>query len=391
MNKKILFITGTRADFGKLKPLITKVDTSKDFECYIFVTGMHTLSRYGYTMNEVYKTFKEHKLVKGFSRIHTFINQVDGEPMDTVLANTIKGFSRYIHEFRPDLIVVHGDRVETLAGAIVGSLNNIPVAHIEGGEISGTVDELIRHAVTKFAQLHFVANTEAERRLVQIGEVPESIFVIGSPEVDVMLSNDLPSIEKTKERYNINFDDYAIFCYHPVTTEVEGLERRIDGIIDAVMACGWNFVLIHPNNDHGSDIIMNSIETKLSTNVKFRIFPSLRFEYFLTLLKNAKAIVGNSSAGVREAPVYGVPTVNIGSRQHNRFNYKSIVNTPDNGEEVLRALNDVSSEKEEPTVHFGKGNSAEKFIETLRTSELWERPVQKQFQDLPQIIYDKKD
>ena len=148
--KRILFLTGTRADFGKLRPLIQQVDAHPNFEAVVFVTGMHTLELYGYTVLEVRNA--------GFRNLHVHMNQFPNEPMDLVLANTISGLSRFVHEETPDLIVVHGDRVEALAGAVVGALRNILVAHVEGGELSGTVDDLIRHAVSKLSHLHCVAN-----------------------------------------------------------------------------------------------------------------------------------------------------------------------------------------------------------------------------------------
>src|SRR5438105_2514728 len=133
-NKKVLFLTSTRADFGKLKPLIRVVNEMQGFEAAIFATGMHMLSKYGFTVAEVHNA--------GFEAVYTYLNQLEGEKMEQILANTISGFSRYVHEYQPDLVVVHGDRIETLAGAIVGALRNIRVAHVEGGEVSGTVDEL---------------------------------------------------------------------------------------------------------------------------------------------------------------------------------------------------------------------------------------------------------
>ena len=137
--KNILFLTGTRADFGKLKSLMHAVDDHTAFECSVFITGMHTLKKYGFTANEVKKS--------GFTNTYTYINQHHGDPMEMVLAETIKGLSRYIHEAKPDLLVIHGDREEALAGAIVGALTNTKVCHIEGGERSGTIDESIRHSV----------------------------------------------------------------------------------------------------------------------------------------------------------------------------------------------------------------------------------------------------
>jgi UDP-N-acetylglucosamine 2-epimerase (hydrolysing) len=156
--KRIVFLTGTRADFGKLKSLMTITQKSAIYDVHIFATGMHLNSKYGKTVDEIAKA--------GFENIFPYINHDSIENMNRTLARTIDGFSHYIAEIQPDLIVVHGDHVEALAGAIVGSLNNILVSHIEGGEISGTIDELIRHAVSKMSHIHFVANEEAKRRLI---------------------------------------------------------------------------------------------------------------------------------------------------------------------------------------------------------------------------------
>jgi UDP-N-acetylglucosamine 2-epimerase (hydrolysing) len=372
--KKIVFLTGTRADFGKLKPLINKVENEDSFEPYIFATGMHTISSYGYTINEIKKC--------GFKNIFPYINQTEynGSDMDIVLSKTIMGFGYYIRELKPDMIVVHGDRVEALAGAIVGSLNNILVSHIEGGELSGTIDELIRHSISKLAHIHFVSNKEAKNRLLQMGELPTSIFIIGSPDIDVMLSDDLPHLDDVKIHYDIEFDDYGIFCYHPVTTQLEDLHRNIKEVVDALIESKRNFIVIHPNNDAGSDIIFNEL-SRLNNNSYFKIFPSLRFESFLTLLKNSRVIVGNSSAGIREAPVYGVPTVNIGKRQENRFNSHSIFNVDEKKDFILNSLENIPSHCS-PSLYFGEGRSAELFLEYLNEQKIWKIPCQKQFQDI---------
>lgn len=372
MNKKILFITGTRADFGKLKPLMKKVEGSTEFGCFIFSTGMHTLSRYGSTHNEIEKS--------GFKNLFPYINQMDntGQEMDMVLANTIQGIGHYVREYQPDLIVVHGDRIEALAGAIVGTLNNILVTHIEGGELSGTVDELIRHAVSKLSHIHCVANEEARTRLIQMGETPDSVFVIGSPDVDIMLSDNLPTISEVKERYEIDFEEYLIFVYHPVTTALHKLMKNIDTVVGSLLEAKMNLIVIYPNNDRGSDIILESLK-RFEHCPWAKMFSSLRFEYFLMLLKHAKAIVGNSSVGIREAPIYGVPTINIGDRQMNRYQYPSIINVQEDKQEILHALRNIP-QRALPSYHFGQGNSTEAFLRLLRNPQLWERSCQKQFQ-----------
>jgi UDP-N-acetylglucosamine 2-epimerase (hydrolysing) len=372
--RRILFLTGTRADFGKMKPLIERVDRSPAFECTVFVTGMHMLARYGATVNEVRKA--------GFKNIYTYINQIDtlSFQMDMVLANTVQGLGQYLREFPADLIVVHGDRVEALAGAIVGALNNTLVAHVEGGELSGTVDGLIRHAVTKMSHLHFVANDEARARLVQMGELAESIFVIGSPDIDVMLSDTLPPLSDVQKRYEIPFSEYGVFMYHPVTTESASLRRKIEVVLDALDRSGWNIVAIYPNNDAGSDTILETLR-QYEAHPRFRLLPSMRFEYFLTLLRESRAMLGNSSAGIREAPVYAVPTLNIGTRQMGRYDYPSIVNVEEDRDAILRAMADLPKGVQ-PSRHFGKGDSAQCFMEMLGRSEFWQTSPQKQFADL---------
>lgn len=372
--KKIIFLTGTRADFGKIKPLITILDADKDFEVFLFVTGMHLQWEYGYTLLEIERC--------KFSNVHTFDNHTHESTMDLTLGKTIQGLSSYVKQINPDLIVVHGDRVETLAGAIVGSLNNYLVAHIEGGEISGTVDELIRHSVSKLSHIHFASNEQAEKRLIQLGEIEESIFVIGSPDIDIMFSNFLPTIEEVKEYYEISFSSYAVAMFHPVTTELVGIKEAAENFIEALLEDKRNYVVIYPNNDLGSSLILKEYE-KIKKNPRFRLIPSLRFEYFLTLLKSASFVIGNSSAGIREAPYYGVPVINIGTRQNNRFEHSEILNVDYSKPGILEALSNIKEEKYIPEEEaFGVGKSAEKFLKSLQEEAIWKINHQKQFKDL---------
>jgi UDP-N-acetylglucosamine 2-epimerase (hydrolysing) len=373
--KKIVFLTGTRADFGKLKSLIKITQENANFDVQIFATGMHLDEKYGFTVNEIYKS--------GFKNIHTFKNHAGAEFMDRTLAKTITGFSEYIATQKPDLIVVHGDRVEALAGAIVGSLNNILVSHIEGGEISGTIDELIRHSVSKLSHLHLVSNEEAKGRLIQMGELESSIYVIGSPDLDLMNPTNLPSLEKVKEYYEIPFDKYAIVMFHPVTTDYKNIKESVKVLVDALLKSDENYVVIYPNNDLGTEEILEEYK-RLKNNARFKIYPSLRFEYFLRLLKETKFILGNSSAGVREAPYYKIPTIDIGTRQHNRGQANSIKNVAYNSDEILSAIHNISSKKQViiDINEFGKGNSNVLFLHLLESDSIWKVNCQKQFQDL---------
>ncbi|MFS1874877.1 UDP-N-acetylglucosamine 2-epimerase [Enterovibrio norvegicus] len=370
--KKIVFLTGTRADYGKLKSLITMVEDEPDFQAHIFVTGMHMLHKYGFTVQEVEKS--------GYKNIYKYINQHSADTMDVILAKTISGLSDYVKEVQPDMIVVHGDRVEAMAGAIVGSLNNILVSHIEGGEVSGTIDELIRHAVSKMAHLHYVSNDTAKKRLLQLGETERSINVIGSPDLDIMSSGKLPTLQEVITRYEIPFDDYGVLMYHPVTTELENLEGNIRSVVDALLDSGKNYIVIYPNNDHGTDIIIREYE-RFDGRKNFRVFPSVRFECFLTLLKNSKLVIGNSSAGVREAPFYGIPSLDIGSRQNNRATAISITNLPNYTESIMKAIEQEYAKEYDNYFEFGRGDSDKKFVETILNPSLWLTDKQKVFID----------
>ena len=302
--------------------------------------------------------------------------------MEAILANTINGLSRYLHENEYDLIIVHGDRVEALAGATVGALRNILVAHIEGGEVSGTIDELMRHAITKMSHIHFVGSDTARKRLIQLGEHPASIFTIGSPDIDVMLSDSLPSLEEAKARYDIDFDRYSIAMLHPVTTLPELQAQHANIFVDSLIKSERNYIVVYPNNDSGSDEILKAYR-RLDGNSNFRVYPSLRFEYFLTLLKGSEFIIGNSSAGIHEAPVYAVPTINIGERQHNRIKHASVYNIDFNEKKILETILFVPRAGATPPLfHYGNGDSAAKFMDALDDHGLWIRSRQKYFQDL---------
>lgn len=377
--KKIVFLTGTRADFGKIKSLLSILQTSDKFETHIFATGMHLNPKYGATVHEIEKC--------GLPNIYKFVNHGDYLGQDIILSETVRGFSNYVKSLQPDLIVVHGDRVEALSGALVGAFNNILVAHIEGGELSGSIDEHIRHSVSKLSHLHFVANQEAKRRLLQMGEREKTIFVIGSPEIDVINSSSLPSWPEVKKRYSIPFDDFALLMFHPVTTDLDNFIHNTNQLIEAVIESKLNYLVVYPNNDPGTDIILNVYQEKLSQNPRFALYPSLRFEYFLTIFKNARFIIGNSSAGVREAPYYGIPTIDIGSRQNGRVKagtIKSIRHCDYDKSSIKALIKEVIDLpiQHQPTQFFGSAGSDKKFLDILSSQDVWQVKAQKQFLDV---------
>ncbi len=375
MKKKILIVTASRADYGKLKNVILNLQKDKNFSTCVFVTGMHNLKLYGKTVGEIVSDD-----IKG---VKTFNNQIfskSKKKTDLILAKTIKGFNSVLFNFKPNLVVIHGDRIESLACSISCILNNFLIAHIEGGEVSGTVDEMMRHAVSKLSHIHFVTNQKAKKRLLQMGENKKNIFVVGSPDIDLILSKKLPVLKKVKERYEINFRSYAIAILHPVTTDLKNLEKNAKIFFSSLKESGRKYVIIYPNNDIGNNIILNKIY-KLKKNKNFRIFPSIRFEYFLTLLKNADFIIGNSSSGIMEAPYYGTPTINLGNRQHLRAEIKTINNLTFNKKKILAFIKKNFFLRKKIKI-FGTGNSSSMILNILKKEKIYKTQIQKVFCDL---------
>ena len=367
--KRLLFVTGTRADYGKLEPLAVAAQHA-GFVISFFITGMHMMRRYGETRLEV-KRFPN-------AEFFEFVNQREGDAQEFILSKTLLGFSDFVHEHRPDLVVIHGDRVEALAASIVCAMKYILSAHIEGGEVSGTIDESIRHCNTKLCATHFVSSEAAKARVLALGESLESVYNIGSPELDTHARPSGVSIEEVKARYAIPFDDYGIVIFHPVTSEADTMGAQARALFERLVASGKHFVVILPNNDPGTESIMAVLAT-LPTE-RFRLIPSMRFNYFSELMKHAAVLVGNSSAGVREAPFLGLPSLDVGTRQNQRASAPSIVaSAAHNADRIDPFLQAQWGQRHTVDDSFGAGNTAAQFVAVLQTAAYWSRPIQKQF------------
>ena len=369
--KKIIFVTSTRADFGKLKSLIKITKGNFKYKIKIVVTGMHLLKKFGSTYREVTKSFK--------SNVIKFENQKSNDKLEIILYKTIKKFSEIVNLEKPDLILIHGDRVEALGCATVGALNHILTGHIEGGEISGTIDDSIRHSITKLSHIHFVGTKSAEKRVLSMGENKKNIFRIGSPDIDVILKKKLPEISIVKRRYDIKFNMYSILLWHPVTSKVDKLESETKKILNFCKSLNENFIVIYPNNDPGSSKILNIY--KSLNQKRFKKLRSLRFEHFLSLLKNANFIIGNSSSAIYEAPLLGTPAINIGDRQHNRFNSKTIKNFKISKLNQNELRNYLRNYKPQTRYTYGTGQSDKKFIKIINSKSFWKTSTQKFFSD----------
>jgi UDP-N-acetylglucosamine 2-epimerase (hydrolysing) len=372
MTRHLLFLTGTRADFGKLEPLAAAARDA-GHRVTFFVTGMHMMDRYGLTRNEV-------RRMQGVT-VHEFVNQAEGDPQDLTLARTVTGFSAFATAARPDLVILHGDRIEALAGALVAATNYIRSAHVEGGEVSGTIDEVFRHCNTKLCTHHFVSSEAAARRVMALGEPEETIHVIGSPELDFHARPSGVTLDEVRARYDIPFSDYGIAVFHPVTSEQDTIGRQAADLFGALEASGRAFVTIAPNNDPGSRDIFAALD-RLPKD-RFRILPSMRFAHFSELMKNAASMVGNSSAGVREAPFLGLPSLDIGSRQSNRSDAPSVTSCEAaDRAAILDFLATHWGREAAPHEGFGQGTAADHFVKVLSRPDFWTLSLQKAFRDL---------
>ena len=214
-----------------------------------------------------------------------------------------------------------------------------------------------------------------------MGENKKYIFEVGSPDVDIILSKNLPKMKMVRKKYNIRFDKFSIAIIHPATTNLTNLKKESNIFFSSLVKSKLNYIIIFPNNDLGSEIILKEIY-KLKSNNKFKIFPSIRFEYYLTLLKNSKFIIGNSSSGIMGAPYYGVTTINIGTRQSNRLKTKLIKNISFNEKEIIKTINQIKNRKIIKRKFFGEGNSAKKIEKLLLSNKIWNISKQKNFIDL---------
>ena len=231
---------------------------------------MHLIEKYGLTAIEVAR-------MKGVNR-REYLNQREGDGQDQILSNTLQGMSEYFNQIKPDLIIIHGDRVEALAAALVACINEIRSIHIEGGEVSGTIDEVYRHCNTKLCTAHFVSSKNAKKRVIRMGENPNRVFILGSPELDIHNKKTGISIEEVKRRYEIKWNDFAIVIFHPVTSENDNIAKQASNLFNSLKLSGKKFIVISPNNDLGSEKIFKII-SKLKKS-QFRIIPSMRFLYF---------------------------------------------------------------------------------------------------------------
>lgn len=378
--RKITITTGTRADYGFLRPVLNAISASSKLEYYLIVTGMHLSKKHGKSISEI--------KVDGFRIYDTIDMMPHGNTnyhMSLALADGIKSFSKIFKKCKPEINLVFGDRDEQLASAIAAYHMNIPNAHIHGGDVSGGIDEYNRHAITKMSNIHFAATKKSKNRIVRMGENPKNVFFTGSPAIDAIYRKDISTKKELEKKYDLQIKGNEILLlFHPVTTESHKSETQIIAVLDAIKKLKMNTIAIAPNNDAGNYFIFKHLESYSKKYEFIHLYPNLPRKDFLGFLKYFGALVGNSSSGLIEGTYFRIPVVNVGIRQKNREKGKNIIDiqkiSSKKIQETLKNIlkNSKKVNKNSVNTVYGTGNASLKIVKILEITTLGENLIQKQ-------------
>lgn len=378
MKRKIAVITGTRADYGIFYYILKEIEKHEALDLKLIVCGMHLCPEYGMTINEIEKD--------GFEiadKFETILASDTGASMAKSIGLSIISMAQCFDRIKPDLLLILGDRGEMLAAAITAISMNIPVAHIHGGEVSGTVDESIRHAITKLSHIHFPANEDSKQRILKLGEKEKNIFIVGAPGLDYIKKTQYISRKEMLNRFNLEDDKIFLLTQHPVTTERDMVEWQIRETLDAIVELGHQTIVSYPNSDNGGREIIRVIEEYRTKYPFLKVFRNLSQVEYLSFLNIADVMIGNSSSGIIEAPSFKLPVINIGSRQDGRLKACNVIDIPYGKKSVIKgikkALYDESFKNglKNCTNPYGNGNASEKISQIISEVKLDRELIQK--------------
>ena len=376
--RKILFVTERRTDYSRLKPIMKAVQKSKKLKLILIVTGMHLLKSFGGTKKIIESDgFKIDAVLPIFKEN----DKDDGVAMVKGMGRALMGLADIFAKIKPDIVFCGFDLGAHLAAAIVGTHLNISVAHIEGGERSGTIDEIIRHACTKFSHIHFAGSKQSAERIIKLGENPRYVFCVGCPSLDTLHNIKYFPKKNICEKYNLDpSKKLIIFLQHPVTTEVDRVVQQITNSIEALKKIikkhNAEVLAIYSNNDAGGRRIVARLK-----HSGIKVVPNIIFEDFFRLMKVADVLVGNSSTAIHEAPSFGLPAVNIGTRQQFRERGSNVIDVSENKEEIIKAVEKALFDKvfirkvKKGKNPYDCGETAKKVVRIIETIKL--PPVQK--------------
>lgn len=363
--RKIVYVTGTRADFGLMKSTLELINNTAGLELGILVTGMHLDSHYGNTVDEIADSG-----LAIIARVPVELRSDDGGAMAKAIGTEIIGMVNAFVNNRPDIVMLLGDRGEMLAGAIAALHLNIPIVHIHGGERSGTVDEPIRHAISKLSHYHFTATDGARERLIKMGEHANNIFVTGAPGLDGI--TDLPLISRDRLISDSGLQPnlkVALVVFHPVVQEAEIAANQMTCLLDALSAIeNLQLVILMPNADAGGEAIRSVIE---QNRTRCKVYTHLVRNEFLSWMSVADVMVGNSSSGIIEAASFGTPVVNVGQRQVGRERSANVVDV-DVDQKIIesKVRQALKSGRGSYKNVYGDGKAGKKIVHLLETLPL---------------------
>lgn len=329
---KIAYVSGTRADFGLMTPILHAIEKSKKLKLQIYATGIHLLSKFGNTVNQVRKEFKNIKIINATFKTDDRLGIAD------FTGDFLKKLADIFDKDKPDFVLTLGDRPEMLCVAVACLYLGIPTGQVHGGEKTFTVDEVARHAITKLSHVHFPATEESAKRIEKMGEEKKRIYVVGAPALDVILNEKLPDRKELFGKLGIDFEQKIILLtQHPVSEEWQEAGKQIRETLEAVKSFNLPVVATYPHADAGGRKIIKEIE-KERNNPFFHIFPSLEYRQFLALEREAAVWVGNSSAAMIESSSFKTPIVNIGIRQTGRQRGENVIDVGYNRDAIKRAI-----------------------------------------------------
>lgn len=375
--KKICIVTGTRAEYGLLKPIIEKVHRADGMELQLVVTGMHLSAEFGLTYREI-----EEDGYPIRTKIEMLLSSDTAVGITKSMGIALLGFADYFESNRPDIVVALGDRYEMLVVATAAMVAGIPIAHIHGGEkTEGAIDEAIRHSITKMSQLHFTTTEEYRNRVIQLGEQPETVYNVGALGIENIKTVKLMGKRELEESLGFEFTDHTIMLtYHPVTMEAQTAEKQFGNILDAIDRRRDLFVIFtKANSDTDGRIINRMIDEYAAKNSnRCRVYTSLGQLRYLSALQFCRVVVGNSSSGIIEVPSFHIPTVNIGIRQQGRVRADSVIDCGNKTQEILEAIEKAEAMYSEGTLNTvmnpyeGENTSQaiyQKIVEYLESSD----------------------
>ena len=368
MIRKICVVTGTRAEYGLLRPIIQAIKEHPYTELLLIVSGIHLLYEFGHTFKEIEKD--------GFkidAKVEMTSTEDSSSSMAISVGKGIIGMIEVLNELKPDIIVVLGDRSEPFAATVAAAFMNIPIAHIHGGDkcMGACIDDSIRHAITKFAHIHFPATDESNQRIINMGEEHWRTHVVGAPGLDSILNKKLIKSENLVDKFNIDLNQsILIVIQHPVTTEFNEASSQIRKTLEAIVELKHQTLLIYPNSDIGGRTMINVIKEYEKYSF-IKTFKNIPHKEYLSLMNVANVFIGNSSSGIIEAPSFGLPVVNIGSRQEGRQRADNVIDVNYNKEEIKaaikKALYDENFKKKAKNCKnpYGDGNAAIKIVDSI--------------------------